>query len=372
MMKKYILAIIVALVGFFAFGFYKLKERKEQLAHLKPPPFIPFTVKAVKVKNGTLTEFVKYRTLYEPVTKGVLAPKVNGLVERLFVREGDSFKKGEVLAEIDPMDLKSKLEAARAKLAALQAQKEAAKTFYETQKLIYERNLKLYQTGGLSKEQLQLSQSALKKAEAQYEEVLAQIKATEAEIKNLEHNIALYSKIVAPYDGKVVRLLAREGSFAAAGHPLMEIEKTSLYRLLIQVPKDEKVGKTVKLTVGGKSYTFKVSKVLPASQNDLKIAEAFVPQLPIPSNSMLTVSLETKTCKGFIVPFSSILYLDSGTYLVNASKDLIPVKVEVISNGKACVKGGELKPGEVILVAGQYRLREIALHKYPVKVELSR
>jgi len=369
-MKKYILAIIVVLVVFFAFGFYKLAKRKAELAQLKPPELIPFTVKAVKVKNGTLTEFVKYRALYEPLLKGSLSPKVSGLVLTLKVKEGDSFKKGEIVATVDPTELKSKLEAAIAKLEALKAQAEAAKTFYEVQKFIYERNLKLYESGGLSKEQLQLSEASLKKAKAQYKEILAQIEATRAEIENIKHNIELYSKIRAPYDGKVVRLLIREGSFAAAGRPIVEIEGTSKYRLLVQVPKEEKVGKTLKVNLNGKTYTFEVNKTLPAAQNDLKVIEAFVPRLPLPSHSYLTVEVETKTCKGLIVPFSSLLYLDGGVFVVKADKTPIPVKVHAIYAAKACVNSSLLKEGDLVLVAGQYRLREIALHKYPIKVEI--
>jgi len=81
----------------------------------------------------------------------------------------------------------------------------------------------------------------------------------------------------------------------------------------------------------------------------------------------VNVELETKECKGFIVPFSSILYLESGTFVVDTRKNPIPVNVEVANGEKACVKG-ELK-GKRVIVAGQFRLRQIALHKWPIKVE---
>ncbi len=366
-MKRYIFAVVTVLVLFFAFGFYKLKQRKEALANLKPPQTVPFTVKAAKVKTGELKGYTECRGIYEPVDYGVLSPKVSGYVKKLYVREGDSFKKGEVLAEVDPVDLKSKLEAAKAKLEALKVSAQAAKTFLETQKLIYKRNERLFKNGGISKEQLQLSKSALEKAKAQYSEVLANLKATQEEIKNLEHNINLYSKVVAPYDGVVDRILVREGSFAAAGHPLMEIENTSLYRLLVEVPKGTKVGKSALVEINGETLTLKVSRVLPSSRGDLKIVEILTERLPIPSNSAVNVRLQTVECKGFIVPFRSLLYLDGGTFVVNDKKELIPVEVGVISGNLACVKGN-LKPDGVVLVAGQYRLREIALHKYPVKL----
>jgi RND family efflux transporter MFP subunit len=367
-MKRYLIAIVVVLVLFFGFGFYKLKERKAQLQHLKPPAFEPFTVSVAKVKKGTLTVFENYRALYEPDKVAVLSPKVSGYVQKLFVKEGDSFKKGQVLALVDPTDLKSQLGGLEAKLQALKVALESAKTFYETQKLIYERNKRLYQTGGISKEQLQLSKSALEKAKAQLAEVEAQIRSTKAQIAALKHNIESYSKIVAPYDGKVDKILAREGSFVGTGHPIMQIEGTKLYRILVQVPKSSPVGKELKLAAGGKTITLTVSKVLPAAQNDLKVVEAYTKRLPLPSNSILSVELQTKRCGGFLVPFNSLLYLDSGTFVVNTKKEMVPVKVEAIYNSTACVKGN-LKPGERVIVAGQYRLREIAIHKYPIRIK---
>ena len=365
-MRKYLIAIVVIVVLFFAFGIYKVKQRKAELAKLQKPMTVPYTVSAVKPKRGELEVYTSYRAKYEPLEKGVLSAKTTGLVKKLYVKEGDSFKKGQILAEVDPIDLKTKLEGLKAKLEALKVALDAAKTYWETQKSIYKRNLKLYKTGGISIEQLQLSESKLKEAKAKYEEVKANIAATEKEIEALKHNIENYAKIRAPYDGVVRHLIAKEGDFVGAGRPILEIENTKKYRFVLAVPKNTFVGEKAKLNLKGKTYTFKVSKVWPSATNDLKMVEIDVLKLPLPSDSYVNVELQTSLCKGFIVPFESVLYLDSGTYVVNIDKNLIPVKVGAINGNTACVLGNITKP---VLVAGQFRLRQIAVHKYPIKLK---
>ena len=367
-MKKYIVAIVVVLVLFLAFGIYKVKERKAQLAKLPKPEFIPYTVTAVKPQKGELIGYTSFRGKYEPLQKGILSAKTAGVVEKVYFREGESFKKGDILAKVDPTDLKAKLEALKAKAEALKAAVEAAKVYYETQKAVYERNLKIFKTGGISKEQLQLSESALKKAKAQYEKTLAELKATETQIAQLEHDIDTYAYIRAPYDGVVDSVIAKEGTFVGIGRPILAVENTSKYRILVGVPKNTYVGKNAILSLNGEKYRFEVSKVWPSSKNDLKVVEIDTPKLPIPSESFVDVSLETGRCNGYIIPFGAILYMDAGTFVVNTKKELIPVKVEVINRDKACVEGN-LSPQEEIIVAGQFRLRQIALHKYPIRVK---
>jgi len=94
-MKRYIIATLIVLVLFFAFGFYKLKQRKMEYAKLSAPERYPYAVETVKPKKGTLKEFTLFRGYYEPITKSVLASKTAGVIKELKVHEGDTFQKGE-------------------------------------------------------------------------------------------------------------------------------------------------------------------------------------------------------------------------------------------------------------------------------------
>jgi RND family efflux transporter MFP subunit len=367
-MKRYFIAILIVLALFFAFGLYKVKQRKMEYAKLSPPERHPYVVQAAIPQKGTLKEFTLFRGYYEPLSKGVLSAKAAGIVKKIYVKEGDTFKKGQILAEVDPYEIKNKIEALRVKLEALKAKVEALKVAYETQKAIYERDKKLYETGGISKEQFQISKTRFEQAKAQLQGAIAEVKATQKELETLEHNLNEYVYIKAPYDGVVRKLIAREGDFVGIGRPILEIEKTDRYRVLVQVPKDTFVGKEAYITVKGKTLKVTIDRIFPSSNKDLKVVEIPVPKLDIPSESWVDVKLETKECNGYLVPFASVLYLDSGTFVVNTDKELIPVKVKAINNGKACVVG-KLNEQQKVLIAGQFRLREIALHKWPIKVE---
>jgi hypothetical protein len=147
----------------------------------------------------------------------------------------------------------------------------------------------------------------------------------------------------------------------------MEIEKGDLYRLVALVPTDAKVGKSAVLKLGDKEYTLEVAKVLPSAQKGLKAVVIYTKRLDIPSESWVNVKVQTGRCKGYIVPAFAILYLDGGTFLVNEKKDLVPVEVKALSENLACVEGN-ISPDDRFIVAGQFRLRQIALHKYPIKV----
>ena len=93
----------------------------------------------------------------------------------------------------------------------------------------------------------------------------------------------------------------------------------------------------------------------------------YTQRLNIPSESWVNVKIETGRCKGYIVPAFAILYLDEGTFLVDEKKDLVPVEVKALSGNLACVEGN-ISPHQRFIVAGQFRLRQIALHKYPIRV----
>ncbi len=365
--KRYILVVLLILVVFFGFGFYKLKQRKLEFQKLPTPQRLPYTVEAVHPKEGILKEYTTFQGFYEPYTKGFLSTKTNGAVVKLNVSEGDTFKKGQILAVIDPTDIKSQIEATEAKIEAQKAQIQALQVALETQKAIFERDKKLFETGGISKEQFQLSKTKYMQTKAQYEAALSNLKALQAQLKNLKHNLEVYTYIRAPYDGVVRKLLVREGDFVGAGKPLMETAKTDLYRILVNVPLQTSVGKEGFITLGGKEYKLTVNRVLPSTNQNLKVVEILTQKLPLPDDSYINVSLPTKECKGFIVPFGAVLYLDAGTFVVNTDKKLIPVKVGAISKNLACVKGN-LSPQMGILVAGQFRLREIALHNWPIRV----
>ncbi|RUM29646.1 MAG: hypothetical protein DSY42_06045 [Aquifex sp.] len=367
-MKKYFLFIIAILLLFIGFGVFKIREKKGEYANMSTPKKYPYTVRAVFPERGELIEFRAFRGKYEPLKKGVLSAKVSGLVKEIRVGEGDKVKKGQVLAIVDPQDIKTQLEVIDAEIKALKEKLNSLETLVKTQKAIYERDKRLYKVGGISKEILDISYSRYKDALAKYEEVKSRLEVLLERKKDLNQTLSKYAYIRAPYDSVVRKIFVREGGFTSPGKPIIEIEGEGTYRILAYIPNEESVGSLAKVKLGNREFTLEVVRVFPSSYKNLKVVEIKSEKLPIPTESELIVEIATKKCSGYILPFESLLFLESGTYVVMEDKTLVKVKPEVFEGDKVCVKGN-VPDGKRVLVAGQFRLREIALHNWPVRIK---
>ncbi len=107
-----------------------------------------------------------------------LAFKTPGIVSRIFVREGQSVKKGEILAELDKEEI--------------QAQLEQAQSLYTDAQRTVERVQKLYQSKVVSLDQLQSAETGLEVADSNLR--IARFNFKHATIK-------------APGDGRILRKL---------------------------------------------------------------------------------------------------------------------------------------------------------------------
>lgn len=162
------------------------------------------------VQRGLLEDVVTATGTLQPREYVDVGAQVSGLLERIHVEVGDQVTAGQLLAEIDPRVLSSRVEATRAQLRAQQAQlleREATLELAETQA---RRQRNLMAEDATTREALQTAEAQLRAAKAQIEALRAQIEQTEASLRADEANLE-YTRIVAPMDGTVVSISARQG-----------------------------------------------------------------------------------------------------------------------------------------------------------------
>jgi HlyD family secretion protein len=185
--------------------------------------------KLAKVEKGDLAKSVVATGKVTPITKVEVKSKASGIVKNLAVDYGDRVKKGQLLAQLDKVEIeaqvaqsKAALEAAEANLTSSQADYERAKVDAEGPdvpplKRAYDRAI------GMAKDGV-VSQSALDDAEKNYtmavnkqnvakaqatvlKAKIAQSQATveqdQANLKQLEEQLS-YTDIVSPIDGIVL------------------------------------------------------------------------------------------------------------------------------------------------------------------------
>ncbi|MBO0912495.1 MAG: biotin/lipoyl-binding protein, partial [Acidobacteria bacterium] len=129
--------------------------------------------KLAKVEKGDLAKSVVATGKVEPITKVEVKSKASGIVKKLYVEYGDRVKQGQLLCQLDKVEIQAQVDQSRAGLLAAQANLKGAQADYERAKVdaegpdvpllkrAYERNLEMQKSGVVS-------QSALDDAEKDY------------------------------------------------------------------------------------------------------------------------------------------------------------------------------------------------------------
>src|SRR5215475_13078391 len=83
--------------------------------------------KLADVERGDLAKVVVATGKIQPLSKAEIKSKASGIVKKIYVDYGDRVHAGEILAELDKIQLEAALRAAQANLGAAEAARESAK-----------------------------------------------------------------------------------------------------------------------------------------------------------------------------------------------------------------------------------------------------
>jgi len=150
-----------------------------------------------------------------------LSFRVGGNLVRRLVDAGDAVKRGDVLAELDPGDLRLQAQAAQAQLNAAEAELARASA-----------DLARYAT--LANQQL-VSRSALDAQNAAHAAAAGQVRAARAQL-DVARNQAGYTQLRAPRDGVIATRSAEAGQTVAAGQPIFTLAGASGREVAIALP----------------------------------------------------------------------------------------------------------------------------------------
>ncbi len=171
-----------------------------------------------------------------------VAPRVAGQITKVYIKDNQKVKSGDLVAEIDNADYKIKLEQAEANYQkALKAQNiaqanmTAVEAEIELARKDVERYTNLYETGSVSKQTLDMARTkyeGIKAKQENAEQALltrsqsnvadADIKALKALRDQAQLNLS-YTKIYAPQDGTVSNKRVEKGAYVQVGSPLFVI-----------------------------------------------------------------------------------------------------------------------------------------------------
>jgi RND family efflux transporter MFP subunit len=264
-MKKAAFVLGIVLL-FAALIFYRYME------NLKQDNAVPVReavdVSAVTVEKHRFTDKVEYVANLEPVEMAAVVPKVVGkTVLEVMVREGDSVKKGDILAKADYTLIMQDI--ARAREAV-----NIAATNYRTAEKDFRRMKELYSQDVISRQ-------AYEHSEAQYESSVSRLKEARSSLAQLETMLS-YHKITAPVDGVISKRFIDPGD-TMSQQPAFLINKQDILEASGNVPAREfiklETGQEASVTVDAaseKKFTGRVSRLSPMIDPATRTGEVIV------------------------------------------------------------------------------------------------
>lgn len=196
------------------------------LSGCAPKDVAPEPVRAVrtlKVDQSTAQLERDYAAEIKARTESRLGFRVNGKLLTRAVNAGDSVRAGQVLAQLDPQDLRLSQEAAQASVATAQVQYELAVSDVKRYQDLRAQNF-------ISAADLERRETTLKAAKAQLEQVKAQA--------GVQINQASYSSLSAPAAGVITAVEAEPGQVLAAGTPVLRLALDGPRDAVFAVPED--------------------------------------------------------------------------------------------------------------------------------------
>lgn len=189
----------------------------------EPQPDPIRAVRTQKVSTGSATAQQEYAGEIKARTETRLGFRVGGKLMSRSVNLGDEVKAGQVIAQLDPSDLKLGQDAAAAGLRAAQAN-------WDQVSADLKRYRDLFAQGFIGAAELERRETAVKAAQATLDQARVQTSA--------QGNQTQYTRLVADAAGVVTGVDAEPGTVVAAGTPIVRLALSGARDVVFNVPED--------------------------------------------------------------------------------------------------------------------------------------
>lgn len=283
--------VVLFLAGFLPKFFSKraLASESEEASDALP------RVEVFTAKELTSDRAMTLPGTVQPLEETVLYPRASGYVRRWLADMGSNVKEGDVLLEIDTPELDAQIEQARAQLAESEAGVLRAQSSVKFSKSTVDRYERLTPAGVASQQELEQRQGQAGIDEANVGVAKANVAAAQANLRRLMQGKA-FSKVVAPFSGRVVQRSVERGMLVTAGtaNPLFKLQSTDPVRIFIQVPQDVapsvRTGVDAKVMVReypGKTFQGEVARSA-GSLDEVSRTMSIEVRVPNPDNLLLS------------------------------------------------------------------------------------
>ncbi|MDE5602499.1 MAG: efflux RND transporter periplasmic adaptor subunit [Helicobacter sp.] len=212
----------------------------------------PTLIVAESIKNGAFTQNHSYIGSLYFSERSSLASEISGVIEEVFVKEGDKIKKNQPLARLNSDLLDKEIATKKALLQQAQALlKKSTKDFkrYES----------LYKSDSIAYKEYEDALFNLQSQEGNTNAIASELQLLQTQLQK--------KTIKAPYDGVVLEKTLKIGEWVSAGASVFKIAKLTPLEATIEVPftilQSLKIGDNIETSIAGKNYPSKIIAIVP-------------------------------------------------------------------------------------------------------------
>ncbi len=306
-----------------------------------------------------------------PVT---VSAKITGILEKLYVDQGDYVQKGQLLAKLDAAELRARETAAQA--ARNRAQRDLARARADMIKAQanlglaqsnYQRDLEVFKPGYISRAAFDTTKAQLKVAEGEVASAKAAMTAQEAAIKQAESEthaaaaIHKYTNIVAPMNGLITVRKAEVGNTIAPGTPIFQMVDPSQIWIAAWIDQalvaQLQVGQPAEITLrSGREFGGQVARLNQEADMVTRELEVNVKFDTLPKPLVIgeegQVEIETGRQTALVLPLSAIIAKNGGKGVLVADNGVLRFQKVVLGlqdGARTAVTEG-LKAGELVVI----------------------
>jgi RND family efflux transporter MFP subunit len=341
----------------------------------EPPPEPIRAVKVITVGLQLSQTALEYAGQVQARVESRLGFRVGGKLLARPVELGQRVQAGQVLAQLDPLDLKLANDASLAQVSAARTNRDLAAADFKRYQDLRAQNF-------ISSADLERREATLKSAQAQLDQAQAQLSA--------QGNQAAYAVLRADAAGVVTAVLAERGQVVSAGTPIVNVAQDGPREVAFVVPEDKvaaiKLGSAVTVRAWSSGAVLKgVVREVAASADpvtrtfSVKLALGAKDSLPLGSTvSVMPEALSHVGQPVLRLPTSALMQDGQSTvvWVLNPSSMTVntkPVQIATADGNEVVIASG-LALGEQVVVAGVHVLapnQKVSLYKENRPVSLS-
>lgn len=172
-------------------------------------------------KKSVVDAYEPATVVYHPYREAILATRIDGNVLENSLRQGQRFKRGELLVKLDDRRFLIELDRVRALEKESLALHNFAKTFLKNQQEMLKEDL--------------INEIECEKAALDVETSAARLQAIKVNMRDVQNQL-LYCEIRAPFNGRIEEILTRSHETVRAGQPVLRVIDDNYLKAVVFVP----------------------------------------------------------------------------------------------------------------------------------------